>query len=189
MGRMRMAGLPVGDVVGSIGSVALAVVGADALLMRCNRTAKALLQDGDTLYAAPGGFLAHRNPKDSTQFQALISRRWRRPTYFVFHDKSDVIRLAVSVVRSDDEPTRLLWLKPLVRRPLTRLAPVAQAMGLTPTESAVLLELLNGKDAAGIAKELGMAILTARTHLKNLYRKCGVNSRGELFELVLRIVV
>ena len=57
---------------------------------------------------------------------------------------------------------------------------IADRAGLTPRERDVLLELAHGHSSGYIAEVLCIAPNTARTHMKNIYRKLGVSSREEL---------
>ena len=52
---------------------------------------------------------------------------------------------------------------------------------LTPREKEVAALLLLGKDAKQISTELTISVHTANFHIKNLYRKLGINKRSELF--------
>ena len=61
---------------------------------------------------------------------------------------------------------------------------IADQAGLTPRERDVLLELAHGHSSGYIAEVLCIAPNTARTHMKNIYRKLGVSSREELLENV-----
>lgn len=70
-----------------------------------------------------------------------------------------------------------------------RAAPVAAtatpAATLTPRETELLQLLSRGLSYAEAAQSLGISPHTVRDHVKNLYRKLGVNSRGEaVFEAV-----
>ncbi len=58
---------------------------------------------------------------------------------------------------------------------------ILENLKLTPREKEVAALLLNGKDAKQIAEQLKISIHTANFHIKNLYKKLGVNSRSELF--------
>lgn len=55
---------------------------------------------------------------------------------------------------------------------------------LTPREVEVLKELAHGHSSTYIAKSLFIATNTARTHMKNIYRKLSVGSREELIETI-----
>ncbi len=61
---------------------------------------------------------------------------------------------------------------------------VASRYGLTPTETKVLAALSEGLTAAELARELEMAVATARVHLKRIYAKTGTSGQRELLQLV-----
>ena len=54
-------------------------------------------------------------------------------------------------------------------------------LALTPREKEVASLLLQGKDAKQIAADLIISVHTAHFHIKNLYKKLGINNRSELF--------
>lgn len=60
-----------------------------------------------------------------------------------------------------------------------RYADLATAFDLTRSERTVLLRLADGFSADEIAGQLGVSIETTRSHIKNLYAKLNVKSRGE----------
>ncbi|WP_232664511.1 response regulator transcription factor [Pseudonocardia sp. TRM90224] len=53
----------------------------------------------------------------------------------------------------------------------------AQRYGLTPREAEVLERLGEGRDAAGVADELGISLYTARDHIKSIMAKLGVRTQ------------
>lgn len=57
---------------------------------------------------------------------------------------------------------------------------------LTPREAEVLVELAHGHGSGYIAQALYISSNTARTHMKNIYRKLGIGSREELLEIIRR---
>lgn len=57
---------------------------------------------------------------------------------------------------------------------------LARTYGLTPRESDIIVHLVRGHSYAYIAGALGVSENTVRTHVRNMYRKVGVNSREEL---------
>lgn len=59
---------------------------------------------------------------------------------------------------------------------------VAEESQLSQREEEVLFLLANGKSVADIEKELVIAKGTAKTHVRNVYRKLDVHSRDELAE-------
>ncbi len=56
---------------------------------------------------------------------------------------------------------------------------------LTPRENDVLLRVLNGKTSRAIALDLSVSENTVKTHLRHIYEKYQVNSRPELFSMLL----
>jgi DNA-binding CsgD family transcriptional regulator len=61
-----------------------------------------------------------------------------------------------------------------------------ERLGITQSEARVAVSLADGKLVADIARELGMADATVRTHLRNIYRKTGATRQVELVTLVHR---
>lgn len=64
---------------------------------------------------------------------------------------------------------------------------VARCLGLTPMESRVALAIAAGETVAGAANVLGCAEGTARTHLRQVYRKLGIRKQTELVRRVLSL--
>jgi DNA-binding NarL/FixJ family response regulator len=65
-----------------------------------------------------------------------------------------------------------------------RCAEVSAARSLSPREAEVLVYLARGFTPAYIAKSLVLSISTVRTHVRNIYRKLGINKREELLHLI-----
>ena len=65
-----------------------------------------------------------------------------------------------------------------------RMGALAQRFGLTSRESEVCTYLWRGYNSGHIAKALLISGNTARTHIRNIYRKLDVSSRGELLALL-----
>ena len=55
---------------------------------------------------------------------------------------------------------------------------------LTRRESEILMHILSRQDNASISEELVISLNTLKKHEMNIYRKCGVSSRMQLFKLV-----
>ena len=54
---------------------------------------------------------------------------------------------------------------------------------LTRRESEILMHILSRQDNASISEELVISLNTLKKHEMNIYRKCGVSSRMQLFKL------
>ena len=64
------------------------------------------------------------------------------------------------------------------------LAVLAGAGRLTRAEIGVIELLVSGTETAAIAEALQISLETLRTHVKHVYRKLGVTTRGELFAAI-----
>lgn len=58
---------------------------------------------------------------------------------------------------------------------------LARATDMSPTEIKVLCHTLNGQTINDNSRQLGITVETARTHMRRIYSKLGVNSRESLF--------
>jgi len=88
-------------------------------------------------------------------------------------------RLSVAMVRSFQEDAASH----------SQLKPSEQfiaAHGLTKRETEILERVFDGRTNAQIADELCISVRTVDTHVVNIFRKCGVGSRYELFKRMTR---
>ena len=67
-----------------------------------------------------------------------------------------------------------------------QIAEVAEAAGLSKRELEVFDFIARGYNSTYIANSLFISPNTARTHIRNIYRKLGVASREELLERLNR---
>ena len=61
---------------------------------------------------------------------------------------------------------------------------LAEKHSLTPREQEVLVYLSQGRSARYIADQLVISPDTVRTHMKRIYKKCGVHTKEELLDLI-----
>ena len=61
---------------------------------------------------------------------------------------------------------------------------ISQQYGLTPREEEVLILLAQRKSVADIEVELFISNPTAKTHVRNIYRKLGIHKRAELLAML-----
>lgn len=110
-----------------------------------------------------------------------------------------VVLLVVAVIMLSITPSSRLWrvvldgidaakmnMRDRQEDYMTRCDKLSEEYGLTTREAEILLFLGRGHTSSYIAKELMVAESTARSHRKNIYRKLGVSSREELFNLLDR---
>ncbi len=97
---------------------------------------------------------------------------------------SDVVR-ALLEVKSGGSPISPVIARKVIarmRRPLRRFEPEggeAPARRLTRRESAILELIARGNSYAKVAVALGLSLGTVQTHIKHIYAKLSVHSRGE----------
>lgn len=64
-------------------------------------------------------------------------------------------------------------------------ADVERAFQLTPSEYRVLLRMIDGVTAEGIAAATTLSVETVRSHIRHIYAKLGVASREAMFAKIL----
>jgi DNA-binding CsgD family transcriptional regulator len=68
------------------------------------------------------------------------------------------------------------------------ISALTKARQLTAAEARIVGMMLAGAETGRIAQTLDISVETLRTHVKHVYRKLGVNSRGELFATALQFL-
>ncbi|HUM28044.1 MAG TPA: helix-turn-helix transcriptional regulator, partial [Anaerolineales bacterium] len=56
--------------------------------------------------------------------------------------------------------------------------------GITDREREIIVKVMQGKSNEEIARELFISLATVKTHLHNIYRKIGIDSRYDLLARV-----
>ena len=72
-------------------------------------------------------------------------------------------------------------------RPLAKAEQLTRAFGLTPGEAQLAAALSSGTTLQDAADELGIGNETARTRLKGVFAKTGVNRQTALIALIARL--
>lgn len=85
-------------------------------------------------------------------------------------------------------PAALVFVRDPERKAISRPDALKNLFGLTDAEARIASALADGLSVQDIADENGITIATARTHVKRLMEKAGVNRQGELISLILRSV-
>jgi len=106
-------------------------------------------------------------------------------------DGADALALLVHVIplpraltdRAESAVAALFLTRPAAPAPASIDAFIAR-FGLTPSETRVLLALLDGKNPRAIAAQQGVAMPTVRTHLRRLYEKTRTAGQADLVRLV-----
>ena len=74
--------------------------------------------------------------------------------------------------------------RPRKARFMDRCTAVAEAYGLTPRETELMILYAKGHTSANIQQELFLSRGTVTTHLRHIYQKMEIHSKAELMELI-----
>ena len=96
------------------------------------------------------------------------------------------VEVALTTVRAGHTAVYGVPLQRLLREPSNTGAGTRAGNHLTARELAVLARLVRGDSTDAIARELGIASDTARTHIQNLMAKLNVHSRVEAAAYAVR---
>ncbi|WP_349704213.1 helix-turn-helix transcriptional regulator, partial [Escherichia coli] len=89
-----------------------------------------------------------------------------------------VVLQASRLITGDDPQQMVVTVEPATTHDVATL--LLAAYGVTAREREVCMEVLSGNPTADIARHLFISAHTVHDHLKSLYEKVGVGSRGEL---------
>ena len=175
----------------------LMLLDGGARVVHANPACIELFRRADGLQAGPGG-LEGATPAVTAQVQAVVRRasasgalvssgtaRLPRPSGL-----SPLSLIAVPLNPDVDwsTPQHASVLACVADPAAPHLLPAAHLtslFGLTPAETAIANELLQGDDPASIARRTGRSIHTVRTHLARLMAKTGTTRQSELIRLLL----
>jgi len=92
---------------------------------------------------------------------------------------------AEAVTPAETPPAWLLTWQPMADPDRYLWADIGAHLRLTPSETRILRNLVDGLAVDQIADKLEVSIQTARTHVRRIYAKLGVGNREQLFATVL----
>lgn len=164
--------VPAGDLVGAPPPVLLVLDATDGVVA-VSEGAEALLEDlrvNPVDGNLPGVIaVAAARVRASASLTSLTTRlcgrsgRWVRLHVACVAGAAGTVAVHVDQAPPDELATLLL-----------------EGYGLTARETEIVLRLCRGRSAKELARELGISIHTVRDHLRAVYDKSGVTSRGEL---------
>lgn len=152
----------------------------------CTPAAEEALAQTEAPLALTAGRIAAKTAEDAQRLEALLASdqpNRNGPAMAVVGDGKATWILSAALV---DDLVQLT-IRPTGPSLEPHLPEFDSLFGLTPTENAVLMKVLDGASVQEIAAETDKAVPTVRTHIKNIYAKFGVNSKEQLFSRVLRI--
>lgn len=163
-----------------------------------NRSAQAVLDEADGLTLEAGGLHAS-DPAAAKELIELLtaagSEDSRRGGAFPVPRPSGRRPLALLVTRLGTRGkwegmggARAVFISDPERGIATSEEALIRLHGLTRTEAALAVEILQGKSIESGAGELGITVQTARTHLKRIFSKTRTRRQSELVLLLLKAV-
>ena len=169
-------------------------------LLAANDSARDLLRQGNGL-TEQGGFLGAHWPDDDARLARLVAAALpagdaqatggSMPVRRRFAARGLVLHVHPMTVRRLDldvpEVGALVLVEDLDRPVGLDAERVGSVLGLTVTESQVAVLLAEGRSVPEIARLLGRAPTSVRTHIKSMHRKLGVSRRQDLVRLVLSV--
>ncbi len=182
-------------------SAAVAIVGEKGKVLVANKAAERQLRSDGTL-TSKNGQLAARSAASSNAFSDALAQALRGD------DAIGKAGIGVPLVNARAEVASAFMLPLDMSDVRTRLVPQAMAAvfvtgiresfdgldelrvlhQLTPAEVRVVEQLVKGLSVAEVARELGNAEATVRTHLARIFSKTGTSRQGELIALAARLV-
>jgi DNA-binding CsgD family transcriptional regulator len=170
-------------------------------ILHANRAAECMLRDG-SLITRSRGLLRARSPHGNRQLKDAISLATKDET------RAGSAGIAIRLAASDSGPAFAHVLPMTGSDMRTRLQPkavaavfiakapdhrsaanlVASSFGLTRAEAQVLASALNGNSLAEVARSLGVARSTVKSHFDAIYRKTCTSRQAELVRLAMGFV-
>lgn len=183
----------------AIGSI---VVAEDGRILEVSGIARTLLGERDGLQDV-GGLLALATPRDTQRLREAI-----RAVARIQPDARQPLPVALRVERPSGRGDLGLVVQPaplglseaiepraivLLSDPETSVSvspeTISALFGLTPAESAICVQLVNGATLDEAGEALGIKRNTVRAHLRSIFEKTGVDRQSRLVRLILNSVV
>ncbi len=164
-------------------------------VVRCNRIARTVLDEGDTIRLV-GNRLAFSNPSIDRKFRKNVADQRESGTWALKfmrveqHSGRRDIGIAIrplALARSSDmgaAPTTAIFLTDPQRQAALTGKAVAGIFGLTPMEGEIAACLSNGLCLSQTADILGIAQNTVRVHLRSIFDKLRVSRQSQLVQRV-----
>jgi len=175
------------DLAGSI-PIGVILVSSNRQVLSLNRRAKEITDRADALLIQ-NNILCGVRSSQTSKLDQLIACAMHPETsepiraMAIFRDTSD---WPLSIMAAPSGPDCVAV---LIGDPELRAMPNCQILGalfrLTPTECRLASLLMQGVSLGEAATELNVSLHTARTHLKVIFQKTGVNRQGHLMYLLL----
>jgi PAS domain S-box-containing protein len=163
----------------------LLVLDRQLRVMLANRSALQLI-DGHGGLSVQGEKLTFKQPREQAVFQSLLEAGATASMSGARPNGGPPLLLHVGALKPNSAHLgAVVHLQDLSRRVRVDPAAIQKLFMFTPAEARVVLELINGKAPAEIARDFSLSVSTVRNQLKQAFRKSGVRSQSELVVAVL----
>jgi DNA-binding CsgD family transcriptional regulator len=160
------------------------MTGGEGLVLHANDMARRMFSAGRPLQAS-GGRLRSADPAVSARLSALLAAAARRGGVSSCSlGEAGGVPAAARVIGIEG---RAVVIIATAAPAAPRTGPMGELFALTPAERRVLDRLALGESAAEIARALGIAPTTVKTHISRLLSKTGARQRAELIALTYRL--
>ncbi len=160
------------------------LVGAELDVLWSNAAALALVsRHGPVSLNDNRLILAQRRHEDGLR-AFLAGLREETGVWVLSADEVWLVR-AETIAPPDAPPAWLLTWQLVTQADRYLWADIGLHLRLTPSETRTVRSLMDGSTIEQTATRQGVSIQTARTHVRRIYAKLGVNNREQLFATVL----
>lgn len=183
-------------------SQAILLVDGVCQVLFANRSAETILTEQLGLYRNAMGTLNASVDAETALLRRLVGESVGRPAdgeagsggqLRVFRGASRApLTVLVIPLRAETDwlpahrPVAMLFVTDPERASLPTTANLQHSFGLTRTEAAMAIEVLNGAGVKGAAARLGIAPTTARTHLTAVFDKTNTRRQADLVRILLQ---
>lgn len=157
-----------------------------------NATAAGMLSKKDGLWIAPDGTCRGINANDTHRFKEAVRGALENDeaTLVAIERKHSVRPLSVTLGRMDNGRDGMAGnVLVIITDPELSVEPdidsLCHLFGFTRSEARLVRALVSGISLEDAADESGITVSTARSYLKLIFSKAGVNRQAELVQLVL----
>jgi len=136
----------------------------------------------------------HFNNNKNTQYvkhliELMMSSKGNLVERFILPCVDGVYRAYTLTRHNSVEADLLLSIQDDVVSDERRIAPLARAFSLTPSETKVLSSMVMGNKPKEIAYELSVSLCTVRSHLRTLYAKMNVRNYNDALKEAIRLLL
>lgn len=180
---------PLAEAVIDICPFGVMVLDAEQNVLLVNTAMQAFFAETAAIGRA-GGKLAIFNSEDAIRvhvaLRSALAKQARAP-HTVALTLSDGRSLLLSITRMDapnGTPMACVMVTDSTADYQTHIQPLAHAFALTPVETRLVAQLVEGRSVREAALRLKLKVETARTYLKQIFQKTGTHRQLELVQLM-----